>query len=215
MKSKDITLIALFAALYAATAMIPISTFIGAPSWLGLNLIITPVIALTLLPQHAFLSALIGGIISLMIAPSQAMFGPLTILLPVAGATFGSFVHHSDKDQHLIPVPFLFAAICVYEFNINYDPFIWPHFIALVLAMLSVIYRDEMPPTQRLFKLKIPLNAFISTMCEQAMMMIMAVLILQLPSAAFIGILPLMLYERIAATVGASILAVAVKKVIG
>ena len=46
--------------------------------------------------------------------------------------------------------------------------------------------------------------AYVSTMCEQGMMMIFAVHLLGLPWQVFPGILPLMVYERVIGTIGAT-----------
>ena len=86
--------VGVFAALYVVTSLIPISLFIGAPSFLALNLVITPIMAMLLSPIDALASSFIGGLIGIYIAPAQAMFGTFSILLPVAGATFGSLAYH-------------------------------------------------------------------------------------------------------------------------
>jgi hypothetical protein len=61
--------------------------------------------------------------------------------------------------------------------------------------------------------LKVSLYAFISTMCEQGMMMIFAVHLLGLPWQAFVGILPLMVYERLAGTIGSALLSISLMKI--
>jgi hypothetical protein len=195
--------IGVFAALYAALSLIPISVFIGAPSFLTLNLIITPVIAILLSPFEAFLASLFGGIIAFYVAPLQAMFGPFTILLPVAGSTFGSLAFHKGKKGGLVTACFLLIATFSYLVkNFLFPYFVVPHLIATILALAATFKR--MTPTS----LKVPLFAFVSTMCEQGIMMIFAVYLLGLPWQAFIGILPLMVYERVVGTVGATLLAI-------
>jgi hypothetical protein len=200
--------IGIFAALYAATSLIPISVFIGAPSFLGLNLIITPIIAVLLTPSEAFFAALFGGITAFYIAPMQAMFGPYTILLPVAGATLGSLTYHKGKTGAAIGALFLVGAIFAYLFqNYAFPYFIIPHSIAFAIALVSSFKR--MTP----LKIKVPIYAFVATLAEQGMMMIFAVYLLRLPWQAFPGILPLMIYERIVATVGSSIVILALLKI--
>lgn len=192
--------IGVFAALYVATSLIPISMFIGAPSFLALNLIVTPTIAILLSPAEAFLASLFGGVIALYVAPFQAMFGPFTILLPVAGSTFGSLAYHEGKKGALFSVLFLAAAISAYLVrNSPFPYFVFPHSIAILIVL--VISFKKMTPVS----VNIPLYAFVSTMCEQGMMMIFAVHLLGLPWQAFVGILPLMVYERLLGTMGGSL----------
>jgi hypothetical protein len=195
--------IGVFAALYAALSLIPISVFIGAPSFLTLNLIITPVVAILLSPLEAFLSSLFGGIIAFYVAPLQAMFGPFTILLPIAGSTFGSLALHKGRIGGLATACFLLIATSSYLVkNFPFPYFVAPHLIAAVLALAATFKRITST------SLKAPLFAYVSTMCEQGTMMILAVYMLCLPWQAFIGILPLMVYERVVGTVGATLLAI-------
>jgi len=53
--------------------------------------------AILLSPAEAFFASLFGGIIAFYVSPSQAMFRPYTILLPIAGATLGSLTYHRSK----------------------------------------------------------------------------------------------------------------------
>jgi len=198
-KALKVAHIGVFAALYAVTSLIPISMFIGAPSFLALNLVITPVIAILLSPIEALFAALFGGIIAFYIAPMQAMFGPYTILLPVAGATFGSLTYHKTKLGASISGLYLVAAISAYLIkNYPFPYFIIPHSLAVILA-LAVSLKSMTP-----LHVKIPMYTYVSTMCEQGMMMIFAVHLLGLPWQVFPGILPLMVYERVIGTMGAS-----------
>jgi hypothetical protein len=191
--------IGVFAALYAVASLIPISMFIGAPSFLALNLIVTPTIAILLSPVEALFASLFGGIIAFYIAPIQVMFGPYTILLPVAGATFGSLTYHETKRGALTSALFLAVAISAYLIkNYPFPYFIVPHSLAIILALLSSF--KGMTPLQ----VKIPMYAYVSTMAEQGMMMIFAVHLLGLPWQVFTGVLPLMIYERVIGTAGAT-----------
>jgi len=199
--------IGVFAALYAATGLIPVSMFIGAPSFLALNLIITPVIAILLSPFEALFASLFGGIIAFYIAPMQVMFGPYTILLPVAGATFGSLSYHKRKLGASISALFLAVAVSAYLIkNYPFPYFIVPHCLAMLIALLSSL--KKMTPVQ----VKIPMYAYVSTMAEQGMMMIFAVYLLGLPWQVFPGILPLMVYERIVGTIGSALVILALVK---
>ena len=183
--------------------------FIGAPSFLALNIIMTPTIAFLLSPIEAFSTSLIGGILSLYLFPTQAMFGPLTILLPIAGATFGSLAIHKGKIGRVISSVFLVIAIMAYLImNYPFPYFVVPHTVALLVLIVNT-FKDMSP-----LRIKAPIYAFVSTMCEQGMMMIFAVHLLGLPWLVFPGILPLMVYERILGTVGGTFIIFAVKKAV-
>jgi len=208
-KSLKIAKIGIFAALYVATSSIPISIFIGAPSFLALNLVMTPVIAIMLSPVDAFLTSLFGGVLSFYAVPSQAMFGPYTILLPVCGATFGSLAYHKGKLGALIASLFLFGSISLYlVVNYPFPYFIAPHSFAAFLTIFSLM--KGMTPV----RVKVPIFAFVATMSEQGMMMIFAVHLLGLPWEVFVGIMPLMIYERIIGTFGGAAIVIALMKTI-
>jgi len=201
--------IGIFAALYAVTSLVPISMFIGAPSFLALNLIITPIIAVLLFPIEALAASLFGGVLAFYVAPMQAMFGPYTILLPVVGATFGSLIYHKARRGAFAGALFLALAISAYLIkNYPFPYFIIPHSVALVVALQGCFKR--MTPLQ----VKVPLYAFVTTMAEQGMMMILAVYLIGLPWQVFPGILPLMVYERIVGTMGGTILILSLMKTV-
>ncbi|MEM2111310.1 MAG: hypothetical protein QXX08_05460 [Candidatus Bathyarchaeia archaeon] len=201
--------VGVFAALYAVLSLVPVSMFIGAPSFLALNLIVTPAVAILLSPFEALFASAFGGILAFYVAPSQAMFGPFTILLPVVGSTFGSLAYHKRKSGAIATMLFLVAAISAYLIvNSPFPYFVIPHTAAFLVVFASLF--KKMTP----LGIKIPLFAFVSTMCEQGMMMIFAVHLLGLPWQVFVGILPLMIYERLIGTVGATIAIISLMRII-
>lgn len=201
--------IGVFAALYASTSFVPISMFIGAPSFLALNLIVTPAIAVLLPPIEALFASLFGGVIALYVAPMQAMFGPYTVLLPIAGATFGSLAYHRPKAGTYISALFLVGATSLYLVrNYPFPYFIMPHALAIFLVLASSF--GLMTPA----KVKIQIHTYISTMCEQGMMMIFAVYLLGLPWFAFPGIMPLMIYERVIGAIGSALVVIGLNRLI-
>lgn len=196
-----------FAGLYAATSLIPISVFIGASSLLSLNLIITPAIAILLTPKEAGGAALIGGLLALWMAPWQAMFGPTTVLLPFAGAFFGSMVFHKWRIGSPMAAIFLAAVVLAYLSSRSEFPYwIAPHIVAIILVGVLIFSTP--------LKIRFPLNAFVATMCEQASMLVQAVYVLELPVGVFLTAFPFMLYERIIATVGASVIVLSLYKIL-
>ena len=202
-KNRNVALrasrIGVFAGLYAVTSLIPISMFIGASSLLSLNLIVTPAIAILLTPIEAGAAALIGGLLALWISPWQAMFGPTTVLLPFAGAFLGSVVFHKRKIGSPLAAIFLAAVAVSYLASRSEFPYwIAPHIVAIILAGVSMFSTP--------LRIRVPLNAFVATMCEQAAMLVQAVYVLQLPATVFMTAFPLMLYERAVGAIGGALL---------
>ena len=203
-----ISRLGVFSALYGVLSLIPISTFIGAPSLLTLNLIVTPTIAIILNPFEAFFASLFGGMIAIYLSPFQAIFGPLTILLPITGSTLGSMAYHMEKKGTLPATLFLTTAILMYLMkNYLFPYFIIPHLIAILMAIISS-FKVRSPKIARIIA-----HSYITTMCEQGMMMIFAVYLLGLPWFTFIGVLPLMIYERLLGTIGGTLLALSLTKI--
>jgi len=197
-----------FSALYAVLSLIPISTFIGAPSLLTLNLIATPTIAIILNPLEAFFASLFGGMIAIYLSPFQAVFGPLTILLPITGSTLGSMAYHMKKKGTLPATLFLITAILMYLMkNYLFPFFIIPHLIAIFVAIISS-FKVKTSKITRVIS-----HSYVTTMCEQGIMMIFAVYLLDLPWFTFIGILPLMVYERLIGTIGGALLTLSLIKI--
>lgn len=189
--------IGVFAGLYTVTSLIPISVFLGASSMLSLNLIVTPAIAILLTPIEAGIAALIGGLLALWIAPWTAMFGPTTLLLPLAGAFLGSLAFHKPKIGSPISIVFLAAIIFAYVGSRPEFPYwVTPHIVAIILAGVSIFSTP--------LKIRVPVIAFFATMCEQAAMLVQAVYVLQLPAVVFMTAFPLMIYERVIGTIGAT-----------
>jgi len=199
--SLKVSRISIFAALYVATSFIPVSMFIGAPSLLSLNLIITPTIAILLTPVEAFCASLLGAVISLYAAPFQSIFGPYTILLPVVGSTLGSLAFHKPK-MGIMALLYLGSVSLVYIIMRPEFPYwIAPHIIGAVMVG-GTSFTNSLS-----HKIRIPIYAFISTICEQATMLIGAIFILSLPWIVFATAFPLMLYERLIGTIGGTIIA--------
>jgi len=206
LKVRRISLMAMLSIVYVLCTLIPISPFIGGPSLLTLNLIIVPTVALILSPVEAFITSLIGSLITLWAVPMALanIFGPSVILLPVLGSTMGSLSKY--KAGKIIVGPYLVFCIFGFIHAIPEFPYwIAPHMLAVILCPVTEFIKNQ--------KLKIVIIAFVSTMCEQAIMMMLAVYQVQLPWQVFAVAFPFMIYERTLATIGGSILTLAISKI--
>jgi len=206
LKPRDLMKIAILAAMFAVLSLIPISIFIGAGSFLSLSLVVTPVIAILLAPLEALICSIIAGLVIVFLNPGAAMFGILTLLLPTAGSICGSLIFH--KKIGFLPVSIFLLGVIVF-YIINRKSFIFwivPHIIALILVIGS--------PLMVKINVKIYVISFISTMCEQGVMLILAISFLKLPVVVFQTAFPLMLYERVFATIGGIILILTLRRVV-
>ncbi len=202
---RSISLIASLSAIYVICTLIPISPFIGGPSILTLNLIIVPLIALLLNPVEALFAAIIGSLVSMWMIPTALanIFGPSAVLLPTLGAFMGSF----SKYRYGKLIVGVYLAFCIMAFTTAIPEFpFWvaPHALALILCLTAEFIENE--------KIKTIIIAYVSTMCEQAIMMNLAVYQVQLPWQVFAVAFPFMIYERVLAAFGGFILYIALKK---
>ena len=80
-----------------------------------------------------------------------------------------------------------------------------PHLLACLVSLLSYIGVELAQPIIQ--------YSFVATMCEQGMMLFLAVAILDLPTVVFQSAFLLMLYERTLATIGGSLLLMAITRI--
>jgi hypothetical protein len=194
-KSVELSKIAVLSALYVVCSYIPISLFLGASSFLSLAIVIVPIISVILRPREAFFASLIGGMIIIMINPGANMFGILTILLPTTGATAGSLLFYYGKKGGLITIGICATSILYYlSQRIEFPFWILPHVLSILMVFLTFFFKRI---NSNFF-----IFSFIATICEQSMMLILAVGFLNLPVFVFQSAFVLMLYERLFASMG-------------
>jgi len=198
----------ILSALYVILSFIPISPFIGGPSILSLNLIVVPIIAIMLSPPYALMSAFVGCLVMFFLVPTALanIFGPMVFLMPMAGAAVGSVAARAKswKEEAIILTYFV---IMILLFLVKIPQVVYWTFPHALAAILILILHKILNP-----KLKIIGLVFLSTMAEQACMMVLASWYLALPWQTFVIAFPLMLYERILATIGGSILLIGIER---
>jgi len=87
--SRQIALVSILAALYAAASFLPISVYIGGEGLITANVVILPVIAYLFDPLFAAAASLIGALVIFATGASiTPAYGLLTPLVPLAGALF-------------------------------------------------------------------------------------------------------------------------------
>ncbi|MFO7837677.1 MAG: hypothetical protein R6V83_13625 [Candidatus Thorarchaeota archaeon] len=223
--SKPTAIGMMLAALYAVSALIPLSGFLAATgftSTISLAIIIAPLFGVILGPVRGSGFGLIAGVLATFV--SLAVGGiylvvPTTILGPAVSGLFTGLARKSVTGIRGIRLPgpaicavYLFIVVLLYEIpNWTTWWFASPYMLAAVVALGLQFYKkdiltedDEEPNHWR-----IALLAFVGTMTDFSMMTIGAVYILAIPPEVFgFAIFPLMLIERSLATVVSSILLV-------
>jgi uncharacterized membrane protein len=203
-KTTELSKIAVLSALYVVCSFIPISIFLGAQSFLSLAIVIVPIMSVLLRSREAFVSSIIGGLILLIVNPGANMFGFLTILLPLIGVTAGSLLYNNKKGA-IAPIGVCLISVLYYLTQRSEFPFwIIPHIVAIVMTG-TFFFNNK-------FKSNFFAISFITTMCEQSVMLILAVSFLGLPVIVFQAAFVLMLYERAFASLGGGVVLFFIKK---
>ncbi|MGV9169217.1 MAG: hypothetical protein ACOC38_04660 [Promethearchaeia archaeon] len=224
--SKPTAVGMILAALYAASALIPLSGFLaaaGSTSIISLAITIAPLFGIVLGPSRGGAFGLIAGVlatfVSLPIGGGVYLMVPTTILGPAVSGFFTGLARKPwTKIKGLrIPGPvicagYLLIVVMLYEIpNRSAWWFVLPYVLAAGVSIGFQFYDKEIlrSDDEKPNPWVIALLAFVGTMTDFSMMTIGAVYILAIPPEVFgFAIFPLMLIERSLATVVSSILLV-------
>ncbi len=204
----SLTLGASFAGIFVISTFFPLTPFIGGPSFITLEILMIPVIAATFRPAFATLTVLIGSLG--MIAAQTTfyrVFGFLGILIPVIAVALGS-VGFNYRLGALLPWSYVLTGSIYYLLFSQGGTLFWLVPYALVIFSLPLSFRLE--GTWR-----IGLLAFYTAMCEQVTLNIFSISLLNLVGPIWLIITPFMYSERAVATVGGTLLIVALKSRLG
>jgi len=136
--ARQMSAIAIFAAIQAVVTIIPFSVAIGVSGSITLGVVTAPLIGLLLGPLTGGLSVLLGALIGLFLNPAGAIFGILTPLPPALGALAAGFVR---KGKGYVPATIV--LLCVGAFYLHplgraamFYP--WLNIVAMILAFSPV-----------------------------------------------------------------------------
>lgn len=204
-KYQQVALASLLAALYVILTLFPFSSFIGGAGFITANVIIIPVIAYLLDPQWALLSGFLGGLIITMLRIGlSTVFSAYAIIIPAGAAFLGSFGFRRFK---VIPILFLLAEGFFYIASYRgQSTMLWlVHYaVACMIFITGMITRKSRIETVGAIA--------VTAMCENALMNIGSIVILQLPWFLWDIIAPISWLERLIATFFASILIAGIKQ---
>ncbi len=210
----------ILAALYAISALIPISAFLGSTgplAQLSLTICIAPLFGILLGPTRGFVFGLIGGVITAFL-PGISLIVPTVILGPaVSGLLTGLCLQPTTEFRgSRIPGPLvtaLYIGIIIVLYLIPaYEAWWFMSYYGLALLAALALQRISIEFDSSALGLSGFLQLFpltlIGTITDFSMMTMGAVYILQIPAETFgIFIFPVMLAERTVAIVVAAIAA--------
>lgn len=134
LRTTDLALIALFAALQAILAVLPFTITIGVSGQITLGVVGGPLIGILLGPVNGGLAVLIGALIGTFLNPAGAIFGVLTVLPPFIGALCAGCVRIGKG--YAAGVVMLAFLLIFYAHPFGREAYIYPwlHIIAIILA---------------------------------------------------------------------------------
>jgi hypothetical protein len=208
-KTRRITLIAAFSALYIVGNTIPISAFIGGAGFITAGIILLPVIARLLKPKEAIVGAItipLGlFVLQLSIIP---IFGFYGFFIPASGIIFGSLGFYRS---YLYPAGYVaFGALWYIIFANGTLLWLLPYFLIIIMTMMNQVRRFKVDD-----RLNVVLHSFNASMCELVTMSIGSISLLHLPRELWAIITPFMYLERAIAIIGASLILLALIRIKG
>ncbi len=220
-ETRKISVGVILIALYAILAVIPMSTFIGAggvSSALSFAVCIAPLLGFILGSvrgfAYGFIAGIIGTFVLLPFGGGVFLFLPPTILGPaIAGLFTGLLFKGETKIGPLLTAVYLLVIIILFEI-FKYEawwfmlPYMLAAVIALVLQFKEIKFNWNRTGVSKYLQL-IPFM-FVGAMLDHSMMAMGSVFILDLPAVGigftFALIFPLMILERVVATILAALI---------
>ncbi|MBC7130707.1 hypothetical protein H5T51_05770 [Candidatus Bathyarchaeota archaeon] len=139
MRTTDIALIALFAALQAILAVLPFTLTIGVSGQITLGVIGGPLIGILLGPVNGGLATLIGALIGTFLNPAGAIFGVLTVIPPFIGAVSAGCI--KARKGYIAGLIMLASLLIFYAHPYGREAYIYPwlHIIAIIVAFSPIV----------------------------------------------------------------------------
>jgi hypothetical protein len=205
-----LTLASSFAALFILSTFFPLTPFIGGPAFITLEIVMVPVIAATLPPGLATLTALVGSVG--MVAGQTSLyrvFGLIGILIPVIATFLGSlgFRHRLGP---IVPWSYVLGGAVYYLLFSQGGTLLWLIPYALVTFSLPAALFSKRDGAWR-----IGLLTLYTAMSEQVTMNVLSISLLNLVGPIWTVITPFMYSERSVATIGGTFLIIALKSRLG
>jgi len=211
--SRQISLIAVFAALDAILGMLPFTITVGVSGQITMGAIGGPLTGLILGPLNGGVAVAIGSLIGILLNPGGALFGALSVLPPTLGALGAGMIR--DRKGY---VPGLAIALSVLMFYLHPEGraafmYPWLHVIAMIFSIssLSKISASSIGSEDlRQLSLGAVSAIFVGTLTDHAFGSGLAIWYFSLPAAIWGFVTFVYPLERGAITVIASVIAIPV-----
>ncbi|MCK5264182.1 MAG: hypothetical protein KAR03_01120 [Candidatus Thorarchaeota archaeon] len=228
-ETRKVSVGVILVALYAILAILPMSTFIGGggvSSLLSFAVCIAPLIGLILGSvrgfAYGFLAGIIGTFVLLPFGGGVFLILPPTILGPaIAGLFTGLLLKDETKIGPLLTAAYLIVIIILFEiFKYEAWWFMLPYMLALVVALVLQFKEIKFDSTRTgvyRYLQFIPFT-FVGAMLDHSMMAMGSVFLFDLPAVgifSFATIFPLMILERVTATLLAALVGFIILKYFG
>jgi len=218
-ETRKVSVGVILVALYTILAILPMSTFIGAggaSSLLSFAVCIAPLIGLILGSvrgfAYGFIAGIIGSFVLLPFGGGVFLILPPTILGPaIAGLFTGLLLKDVTKIGPLLTAAYLMIIIIIFEiFKYEAWWFMIPYMLAALVALVLQFKEIKFDSTRTgVYKyLQFIPFTFVGAMLDHSMMAMGSVFLFDLPAVgifSFATIFPLMILERVVATILASI----------
>jgi hypothetical protein len=204
-----LTIASSLAGLFILTTFVPLTPFIGGPAFITLEIVMIPVIAWLLPPSLAVFTALVGSIGMFLAQTSfYNAFGLPGILIPVIATVIGS-VAFNYRLGPILAWTYVIIGLVYYILFSQGGTMFWliPYVIVIISLPLALRNKDKL--------FTIGLIAFYTAMSEQVTMNILSISLLHLVGPVWTIITPFMYSERTVATIGGTLLIVALKSRLG
>ncbi len=209
--TSELTLAATLAAVYIVSTFIPISPFIGGgPGFITAGIVMLPLIAALLRPPLAGASVIAGSLGMALFGTRTSIyvfFGPLGLLVPIIATILGSLAFHYRWGL-IFPWAYVLAGAVYYLLFSKGGTLLWlaPYFL-VIISPLAVLKASG--------SLRTGLLSFYTAMSEQVTLNVISISVLGLVGGFWIAVTPLMFIERTVATLGGTVLIVALKSRLG
>ena len=228
--TRKISIGVILIVLYTILAVIPMSTFIGGggvSSLLSFAVCIAPLLGIILGSIRGFAYGFIAGIVAtLVLIPINGggvfLIIPPTILgAALAGLFTGLLLKDEAKIGPVLTAAYLFVIILLYEiFKYEAWWFMLPYMLAAILALTLQFTEIKFDPNRSgIYRyLQLFPFTFIGAMIDHSMMAMGSVFLLDIPAVgifSFATIFPLMILERIIATILACMIGFIILKYFG
>ena len=211
--TRQISAIAIFAAIQAIVTVIPFSITIGVSGSITLGVVTAPLIGLLLGPFAGGLSVLLGAFLGSFLNPGGAVFGILTPLPAALGAVAAGCIR---KNRGYVPGAVILLSVCAFYLHpfgraALYYP--WLNVVAMVLAFSPIVR-----PTASFFAsaelkktaLAVAFAAFVGTMTDHAFGSALAIWYYNLPTSIWNLVMYIYPLERMATVIIVTIVGTAV-----